>query len=178
MADFDSRLQFREWDDYDLYTDATLDKYALDVEAERQALVMQKWLELLTQAQAELSKTKEKLAYIEAKLFLQVKTEGVSKLGSKPTEATVKAWVRTQPEYRKLLRAKRKAENNVQYLQNARTVLEHKKACLKIESDLWICGFFARPNVVPQVDEEAKQQCKDKIQESLSKRRLRRNRKE
>lgn len=177
MKDFDEKIVFRDWDTYDLYEDVQVDKYALDLEAERQPHLMQKWLDLLTQAQAELSRSKEVMNNIDAKLFLQAKTEGVPELGQKPTEATVKAWVHSQPDYKKAQRRKRKAENDVQYLQNARSILEHRKAMIKVESDLWICGYFAKPLVSgglkEQLNEERKQQHATKLENSLNKRRRR-----
>ena len=174
MSEFDSKIIFREWDSYNLSEDAFFDKYALDLEAEEQPHLMQKWLELLTQSQAELSKAKEVVNNVEAKLFLKAKTEGVPALGSKPTEATVKAYVHTQPEYRKAQRRKRKADNNVHYLQNARSVLEHRKAMIKVEADLWICGYFAKPHVTgdikKELDEERRVQHASKLEESLKRR--------
>jgi len=174
MSDFNKKIQFREWDEYNLAEDAYFDKYALDLEAEDQPHLMCKWLELLTQAQAELSKAKEVMANTEAKLFLKVKTEGVPSLGTKPTEATVKAYVHTQPEYRKAQRRKRKADNDVHYLQNARSVLEHRKTMIKVESDLWVCGYFAKPHVSGEVkkelDEERRKTHATKLEDSLKKR--------
>lgn len=174
MSDFDNKIIFREWDEYDLSKDAFFDKYALDLEAEEQPHLMQKWLELLTQAQAELGKAKEVLSNTETKEFLRVKTEGVPALGSKPTEATVKAYVQTQPAYRKVQRRKRKAENNVHYLQNARSVLEHRKAMIKVEADLWICGYFSKPHVTgeakKELDEDRRLLHASKLEESMSKR--------
>jgi len=160
-------IKLKEWEEYDLYEDATLDKYNLEEEAERHPHIVQKWLELLSQAQAKLAKSKEVLANVEAKLFLTAKTIGVQSLGSKPTESTVKAWVHTQPEFRKAQRRKRKAENDVQYLQNARSVLEHKKLCLKVETDLWICGFFSRPKSINKAEH---QDAKDSLKKAMQKR--------
>jgi len=176
MSDFDDRLIFRDWDDYDLGEDASFDKYALDIEAEDQPMLMEKWLGLLTQAQGELSKAKEVLQNEEAKLFLKTKKDGIPDI-PKPTEAAVKAYVVIQPEYRKAQRRKRKAENNVAYLQNARSVLEHRKTMIKVEADLWITGYFARPHVSDdvkeQLDESRKQQHAKKLEKSLEKRHLR-----
>lgn len=176
MSDFDKRFEFKEWEEYNLHQDSSLDKYALDMEAEEQSHVLQKWLDLLVQAQAELSKAKELVLDVEAKLFIDAKTNGIAGL-EKPTEGTVKAWVRIQPEYKKALRRRRKAENNVSYLQNARSVLEHRKSMIKIESDLWITGYFARPNISGKVKEaiedEAKAEHAQELSKSLQRRHLR-----
>jgi len=174
MSDFDEKIVFREWDEYNLAEDAQFDKYTLDIEAESQPHLMQKWLELLTQAQAELSKAKEVMNNVEAKEFLAVKTKGVKELGSKPTEATVKAYVSVQPEFRKAQRRKRKADNNVHYLQNARSVLEHRKTMIKVEADLWITGYYARPHVSndlkTELDESRKEEHATGLKKALIKR--------
>jgi len=153
------------------------DKYALDIDAEDQAQLMEKWVTLLSQAQAELLKAKEVVLHQEAKLFLKVKTEGVPTLGSKPTEATVKAWVHTQPDYRKAQRRKRKAQNDVQYLNNAKSVMENRKSMIKVESNLWVCGYFCRPlinkEVKKELDESRRVQCAVELEKSMSKRHLR-----
>jgi len=164
-----TKIAYREWDEYDLSSDASLDKYALDYEAERQSQLVQKWLELLTQAQELAAQKKERLAYVEAELMLKAKT-GKTELGDKPTDATARAWVITQPEYRKAQRRKRKADEQVSYLQHARTVLEHKKNMIKIEADLWICGYFSRPATKSST---SKKEHADKLKKSLSKRHLR-----
>lgn len=176
MSEFNEKFTFKEWEDYNLHDDTQLDKYALEEAAELHSALMQKWLDLLAQAQAELSKAKEVLQNEEAKLFLKFKAEGIPDI-SKPTEATVKSYVYTQPEYRKAQRRKRKAENNVAYLQNARSVLEHRKSMIKVASDLWICGYFAKPHVSgdikKQVNEERKKDEAVKLKSSLRKRHLR-----
>lgn len=177
MTEFDEKFKFREYDEYDLGADAIIDKFALDVAAEEQPHLMQKWLELLTQAQAEAAKLKEQLNNKEAELILIVKKEGIQGI-SKPTEATTKAWVHTHHEYVKLLEKKRKADNNVNYLQNARAVLEHKKAMIKVEADLWITGYYARPSVSSEtkkvMETEQKKDHANKLKKSLKKRHLRR----
>jgi len=178
MSDFDDKITFRSWDEYDLGADAQIDKYALDFEAENQPALMVKWLELLTTAQAELSKSKEVFQNEEAKLLLKAKSEGIPDI-PKPTDPVAKAWVYTQPSYRKAQRRKRKADNTVTYLQNARSVLEHKKTMIKVEADLWITGYFARPRVsgdiTDKIDDERKKIHSGKIKETLERRHLRDN---
>lgn len=174
---FEDKIQFREWDEYDLHKDACIDKYDLDVQAEDHPHVVEKWLELLTQAQAQLKKAKEVLENKEAQLFLKAKTGEISSLGSKPTDSLVKAWVKTQPECRKLQRRKRKAENSVGYLQNARSVLEHRKAMIKEINAMWITGYFAKPHVSKEIkeklDEGRRKQHAQQLEKSLVKRHLR-----
>jgi|JFJP01.1.fsa_nt_gi DNA-binding phage protein len=179
MSDELPHIVKREWDSYDLSEDATLDKYALDYEAERQAAVMDKWMDLLYQAQSILAKKKREFQFIEAELTMDARRGGMTGIapGKNITDTMTKAWVCTQPKYRKALEEKDKAENDVTYLQNARTVLDNKKAMIKIEADLWICGYFARPSVSKDVrvsaDAEKKEQVKQKLTDTLAKRKRR-----
>jgi len=176
MSDFDHRLVFKEWEVYDLSIDSAIDKYALDIEAENQPHLMNKWLTLLAQAQADLSKCKEALQNVEAELFIEAKQNGIPGIG-KPTDATVKAWVTVQDKYRRIQRKKRTAENNVAYLQNARSVLEHRKNMIKVEADLWITGYFARPNmhgvIKEELETERREEHSKRLKVSLQKRHLR-----
>lgn len=174
---FDEKLQFNEWEDYNLLDDVSLDKYQLDLEAERHGEKMVKWLELLTQVQAESARTKEVLQNKEAELLLKVKSEGIPGQSGKPTDTACKAWVTVQPEYKTAAREKRKADNNILYLQNAKIVLEHRKTMIKVEADLWICGYFAKPHISGEIrdslDETAKEKHSDKLKNSMSRRHLR-----
>lgn len=174
--EFDERFTFREWDTYDLGEDAQLDKYALDLEAENQAHLYLKWSELLVQAQAQVSKLKEVVQNKEAELILKAKEEGIPGI-DKPTEAAIKSWVITQSAYKRNATKKRKAENDVAYLQNALKVLEHKRTMIKIEADLWITGYYARPHVtdemIGELEESRRKHVSNQIERSLTKRHLR-----
>lgn len=168
MAEFDNKIEFRSWDTYNLSEDAELDRYALDLEAEKQSELMCKWIELLTQAQAKLGKAKEALQNVEAELLLEVKTNGIPDI-AKPTDSVAKAWVQVHPKRVKAQEGKLQADNNVTYMQNARTVLENKKNMIKVESDLWITGYFARPSVPGEVKEELENDRKENHTKALKK---------
>lgn len=165
----------RDWDEYDLGADAHLDKHDLDNASEIQSSLMHKWLDLLAQAQDEVTRTKNELANAEAVLQLKArKPDGPLVEYGKVTETVIKSWVITQPKYKKALEAKTKAESNLVYLQNAKTVLEHKKAMIQVESNLWTCGYFARPTVSAQVQNQngdsLKEHSAEKLRATLGKR--------
>ena len=65
----------------------------------------------------------------------------------------------------------------MQYLNNAKTVMENRKSMIKVEADLWICGFFARPHIREEVkkelDESRREQCASELKKSMTKRHLR-----
>lgn len=170
-------IKMREWETYDLNEDCVLDKHNLDIEAENQGALMNKWMDLLHQARKIHSRAERALKLVESQLYLnaiQGGLPGISK-DKKPTEACIKAWINTQPKYIDALTARDQAEEDVFYLEkNAKVSLEHKKAMIIVEKDLWVCGYFARPSVPDSVkasaDENMNEQTKQKLAESLAKR--------
>ena len=114
-------ITYREWDTYDLVEDSKINKFALDIEAERQGELMVKWLGVLNQAHTLLNKKQEELEYVEAELRIEVKKNGIDGI-QKVTDATAESWVVTHPRRTAALNAKNKAYTDYQYLQNARTV--------------------------------------------------------
>lgn len=168
IKDFGSKLTFRDWDTYDLVADSYLDKDNLDEEARAQPHLMAKWLTLLTEALAEQAKANERLKDVEGDLFLKGRTEGVRELGSKPTEATVKAWVRQQKKFKRAMRDKIEADKAVTYLNNAKTVLVHKKDMIIKESELWMTGYYSRPNVNNDAVKSQQKANMEKISDQLT----------
>jgi hypothetical protein len=174
--EFDSKFEFKDYEDYNLAEDAQLDKYQLDIEAERQPALYNKWSELLVQAQALVSKLKEKENNKEAELTLYAKKNGIPGV-DKLTDKVVASWVSVHKEYSVISSERRKAENNVMYLQNALKVLEHKRSMIKVETDLWITGYYAKPFVPSEtkakLEENRRQVHAQQLQKSLKKRHLR-----
>jgi len=154
MENLFNKIEFRTWDEYNLSEDAKLDKFQLDVEAQRQGEYMLKWLSLLQQAQTILTHKQEVLENVKAQLILEVKRNGIEGI-PKVTEAAADAWVQTNSRYVEALTAKNKANSDVLYLQNARLVLEHKRDMIKVLDHLWVAGFYARPNVSEKTTENA-----------------------
>ena len=167
----------RNWETYDLSEDAKLDRFALELEAEQQSQKMDKWLNLLEQAQQIATDAKRHLQYVESKLFLQAKQGGMSGIVKEKggaTDAAAKAWVNTQQEYRAALQSKDSADIDLMKLQHAKTVMLGRKESIKILSELWICGYFSKPyissKVNSQVQDDMRQVSKEKLTESMSKR--------
>ncbi len=149
MAEYpDIIIKPEEYEEYDLSCDIKIDKYHLDEEAVKHPHIVLKWLNLLTQANAVLSKAKEGLTDIQLELYIKGKSgQAEHDLNVKPTEKTIEAWIRQQPEYRDALHKVSKAEQQVAYLNNAKLVLLHRKDMLIKEIELWMAGYFARPHV-------------------------------
>jgi hypothetical protein len=170
------QIIFREWDTYNLFEDCALDKHNLDIEAERQSALMNKWMDLLHQARRILSRLERALKLTESKLYLDAAQGAIpGQKDKKPTDAYIKAWINTQPRYIQAMEARDEAEENVYYLEkNAKVSLEHKKAMILAEKDLWICGYFSRPSVPNTVkafaEKDIRDQTKTKLADSLAKR--------
>lgn len=150
---FGNRLRLREWDEYDIVADTEVDKLSLDICAERQSHNMLKWQELLAQANERLTKAKEALVYQESILLLKARSDGIPGV-DKITDAVVKAWVTTQDVYRMALKKKIKAESDVALISAGIKALENAKEMIKVEANLWICGYYSKPNVKEIVSAE------------------------
>lgn len=160
-------IQFRTWDAYDLTVDAELDKFDLDSEATKQGMYMEKWLGVLHQAQTILAAKQEALDNVKAELLLEVKRNGVQGV-VKMTEATADAWITLHPKYKSALEDKSIAASNVQYLQNAIKVLEHKRDMIKTLDHLWVAGYYARPNVSPEAGKQSQEKVNEVTKQDLS----------
>lgn len=160
------KLILREWDTYDLVADSKLDKYALDIEAERQAELMTKWLSLLHQAQRLLTKETEALEYVEAELRIAAKKNGIEGI-AKVTDATVDSWITMHPKRVLAMEAKNKAYSNMQYLNNARSVLDHKRDMIKVLDHLLVAGYYAKPGVSNEACKASETAIKEVVNHSL-----------
>jgi len=176
IDDLKKRLKTRDWDIYDIVGDTTIDKYSLDLCAERHSANVLKWQELLAQANEILTKAKEALTYVESKLLLKVRVDGIPGV-QKITDAVCHAWVVTQDEYRLALKKKIKSESDVAYINAGIKALDHAKEMIKVESQLWICGYYARPHIKETVSaEQQEHRRKDtavELKESMEKRKRR-----
>lgn len=156
--------------EYNLSKDALIDKYRLDECAENQTHLMQKWLDLLSEAQEKVSLAKHKVESVESRLFIQAKLEENELFPKKKvTDSLLKAWVSIQPAYKRVVEAKIQAEKELSLITHAKIVLEHRKAMIQVESQLWICGFFSRPKTYKKgADVESNRQAqKELLKESL-----------
>jgi hypothetical protein len=105
------------------------------------------------------------LKLIESQLIIDAAQGNLQLLlkDKKPTDAVIKAWVQIQPSYRKALSEYQEAESNFYYLEkNAMRALEHRKLTLKIEADLWICGYYSRSNARVTNQEETEEHLQEK----------------
>lgn len=139
-----NKLKGISWEDYELKDDVTIDKFNLDVDAEKQPMLYIKWSNALSFAQLERDKAKEAVKICKANLTLRGHDGECS---GKKTDAGIKAWVEVHPEYIKALNLSLTTENNVSYLSSAKEALNHKKSMIEITAKLWLGGYFARPPV-------------------------------
>lgn len=172
-------FNIRTWESYNLAEDCMIDKHNLDEAAENQASLMNKWMDLLYQARKIYNDAVRNLELIESRLYLDAVQGGLSGIklqDKKPTDAVIKAWCRVQPKYIDASVKRDKAEENVYYLEkNARSSLEHRKAMIVAEKDLWVCGYYSRPSVSNEVmatavETDMREQTKLKLADTLAKR--------
>lgn len=134
--------------DYDLTADSKLDKHHLDDAAEQQSYKLERWLALLDTATSKVAREKKKVERVEARLFLEAKTNELELFGkTKVTDALIKAWIVLQPAHIKVVDRLLDAEEKLSHINRAKTVLEHKKAMIQTAANLWVCGYYARPKV-------------------------------
>lgn len=174
IEEMGKKLVLREWDEYDLAEDARVDKNNLDLVAEEHSHIVQKWLDLLTQAEDELAKAKEEYEDTVAELQLLVRREGIQGIEGRVTDAVASAWMTQQPKFKRVRKRKREAEKYVSYLNNAKKVLEHRKEMIKTDRDLWICGYFARPRIKGG-DQKQDSEYREVVKKELGRRHLRRD---
>ena len=170
----------REWDTYDLSSDALLDKHHLEDAAEIQSSLMNKWLDLLEQAERILSKAERNLKFVESQLLIEAKTGALKSIVKEksPTDILCKAWVYTQPKYLVAQKEVDNARDDVKGLTNSKWVMESKQRMIQIEANLWQSGYFSRSQVPKKmqvavdkaVNESQQEEAKEMLQRSMKKR--------
>ena len=150
--------------DFDLKKDVSLDKYTLDDESDNHAENVRKWGKLLAEAQYIASKCKEVMETTLAELQIEARNGGME---GKPTVDAVNAWVKSHPKYVKAYKRKIKAEAAVEFLKSGVKAMEHKKHMILNESNLWMCGYFARPHIPTDAVEAMEHEGRKKATQKL-----------
>jgi len=169
---------FREYttEDLDYHKDIALDKNSLDVEAMRHSSIVLKWNTILAQATSRRDKVKEKLQLVMARLNGEAR-ETLAASGAKSTEAMIDAWVKQHEDYILYSKKYRESEEAVNYLFGVKASLDHKKAMIEMVGKLWMCGYFARPQVPTDIDDlnkdERRKETAQHLKESITKRKIR-----
>lgn len=156
-----------------LADELTVDKYNLDVEAEKQSRLMLEWSVALAVASKERDKLKEQSAAKKAELI------GRGHAGEntgKNTDAGLKAWVESHPEYTILSNQLVEAEEHVNLLFAAKNAIDHKKSMIETIAKLWLGGYYARPHVKQEAVVAAEKSQRSEQLESMQERAVERKR--
>ncbi len=159
------------WEEYNLEEDLTIDKYNLDIEAEKMPLLVAKWSLLLARASKEKDKEKENLGLVDAQLFERAGTEKEGKT----TDPAIKSWVKMHPEHVRAVRKHIEAESHYNHLWSAIKALDTKRESIAEESRLWAKNYFSRPNIpkeaIDKSEKELRERSKDNIDKAMRERR-------
>lgn len=131
--------------DKDSYVE--IDLHRLDWEAGRQARLVKKEGERLSELRFDLAEKKGFLELQKATLELAIRGNPGNYMLDKVTEATIAATIVVQPEYAKALRKYNVAKKKVDDQEALVNALEHKKRMIEKEVDLFLAGYFADPKL-------------------------------
>jgi outer membrane lipoprotein-sorting protein len=122
--------------------DLKLDKYNLELEAERQASLLGQYSEDLSEAEKDLNRLKNKLNVEESEIAYSVRKEGKTPHGVKATVDAVREYVAIQPEVIELQEKIEDKRYEVNMLKSAISALEHKKSMITNLVKLQIQGYY------------------------------------
>ena len=124
-----------------------IDKYKLDEEWENHPKNYRFCAERVAEAEYRQAFLKTQLELAEAEVELAVRKDPTSYGIEKVTEAVVKALVITDPKVRQAKQKFIQAEHDTDVAKVAVRTLDHKKASLEGDTQLFLAGYFARPHV-------------------------------
>jgi hypothetical protein len=126
--------------------DLEIDKYALDQEWLRQAILYAKYTEEAVLAEDERDRLKERLSLLETKKIADVrKNPKAYGLSEKPTESAIKEVAALDEEIINLNSQLLDAMKSAKITNIAITAFEHKKRALTKLTDLFMSNYWAQP---------------------------------
>lgn len=124
------------------------DKAKLDIACERQAALAQKWGEKLADAVYDLDQLKANKDVVQAEVELRIRNDpDTYGIDGKLTEATVKAQVEVDPDYKIIVMQCNTKKHKVGIYQAQVNAIEHQKRMIEKEIDLYGMGYFAKPKI-------------------------------
>jgi hypothetical protein len=128
--------------------DFSIDRFQLEMEAERNAKLMRKYGKLLSLASAKTKEEKRKLSFIESETAERIrKKPSEYDLTSKrvPSDKTVFGIAQNQPEYIIQFKAYVHAVRKEEDYKNAIDTIKQRGMMLKILTDLWLNNYYSKP---------------------------------
>ena len=135
----------------DLKEDIALDRFHLELEAERQSCAVLYWQSKFSEAQFAYDNAKNECDVLEARLELDIRAKA-AEAGEKMTEALAKARVTSHPDLIAKLQEVAKLREQTTTLMGVVKALDHKKSQIETLRALWISGYYADPNKTPTRD--------------------------
>ena len=133
-----------DWDaERDYRADVGLDRFALELECEKQASIFMYWSEKLADAEKEVRRLSMRLDYTKSKLSYDIRKQ--NKSDKKLTEGMVSAEIEINEEVLKINEDLLKAHHTVGILSGAIKGLTQKKSEIDNLRALLISGFYADP---------------------------------
>lgn len=165
--------------DLDFEDDISLDKFKLDVEAEKQSTIYNRWGQVWADAESDAEEAKSKLDLAYAELYSYIirswKDEGLDK---RPSDTGAESWILQQQKYKDALEHYHKENRISKKMKIVRTALENKKKMIEIEATLYGTGFWSKPEFNDKTNdiikdirrEERNQRAQEKIRKSMNRR--------
>ena len=164
-------LRSIDWGQYDLQRDLHVDKFALDVAAVQQPVLIAKWNSLYAMATTERDKAKEALAVQDARL--QKRARAGELKAERLTEGAVKAWVKAHPEYLKSAKKLRATDSNVTYVLAAVKAIDAKKYMILELAKLFLSDYYSETRIHSNAEKKTQQHraqdMKSKLNKTMSK---------
>jgi hypothetical protein len=128
--------------------DFSIDRFQLEMEAERNAKLMRKYGKLLTLASAKTKEEKRKLNFIESEVAEKIRRNPKDyHLTSKrvPSDKTVFGIAQDQSEYVVQFKIYTHAVRKEEDYKNAIDTVKQRGMMLKILTDLWLNNYYSKP---------------------------------
>jgi hypothetical protein len=123
-----------------------LDRYALDIEAEKSAASLQTYGQMHAQARADKDTAEAEMKRVSAEVELEVRKTDPHEFGlDKFTESSIAAVVGASREVDDVVKKLVEAKKKVYELEAAVSALNDKSSQIKNLVSLWIGGYFAEP---------------------------------
>lgn len=127
--------------------DIEIDRDRLDTEWVRQASTMMKYLDLSSRLDRKQKAAKERIDYIKAKKYIEIKSRLMKTEGGKkaPTEGQINSLVIVSEEVQEAINDFLVASKRYSAAQSAVKALEHKRKALENLVQLYLSGYWSEP---------------------------------
>ena len=128
--------------------DFSLDRFALELEADRNPALMRKYGKKLAIAAAETKDAKRELEYIEAEQAEIIRQNAkIYGIESKPTDKLVFGLVKGESEYKKAFSRYKSALRREEDLRNVIDTVRQRGMMIRILAELWLNNYYSEPTV-------------------------------